>query len=91
MEKSSSSPLRLNRGREGKIECVFSAVPVADVVLQKDGKTLMNFVQDNDIVYKIDSVKDSDKGNYTCIANNSLGMSKPFVINVIVQGEIWCC
>ena len=79
------SPLRLNRGKLGMIECTFSAVPVAVVTLQMDEATLQN-VTNNKVMYSIDKVMDSHAGEYICMAENSVGPSELVVINVIVQG-----
>ena len=85
MEETSSSPLILTSGSQGKIMCTFSAVPDATVTIQKSGRTLQS-ASDSKLVYNIVQVVDSDAGQYICVANNSVGTSESVDIRVIVEG-----
>ena len=90
-----ANPHAIIMGQELRFRCSYVGVPVPTVVWLQDGVMLTNGVGgvvitggapgDNEITLVISAVEPTNRGMYTCRANNTLGMDEE-QYSVIVQG-----
>ena len=90
-----ANPHAIIVGEELRFRCSYVGVPVPTVVWLQDDAMLANGVGgvvitggapgDNEITLVISAVEPTNRGMYTCRANNTLGMDEE-QYSVIVQG-----